>query len=467
VNHEATPRHLGEEYFRELGYGDPGSGNGRAPLTETPKKAPKQAERYGSGGASPVETAKAVDEHGRGDPVPLFAIAVQRGETATAVKWLRDLAEDQRCISESKRRDALARKAIVEAAAPGADLEQIVEELQDDMLNLDGADLTTFRAADILAAPEEANTDWRVEDVTATGEAGLLVADSGVGKSFALTDYAVAAARGDRTWLGRRLHGGRQRVLYLSAEGGIRGFRSRLQASVEERGPLPDDSVELWIPGDDSLDLLSPTDVARIEAKVVDGKFDILIADPLSDLSSGDESNDSYRAMWRLWRPMLNRTGVNSWTAHHARKPTMLSKAGSGHEIRGGTALKAGADAVLILEPDSNSDRLRLTFDKVRNAAAPPPALLERRPSGRIEYLADAPTKQSGPRVTSEELVDTLREHGREVSRGELADLLGVKERTLRNYLSRLPDDAPIRLRKDGPACFYQYAKVARWGDQN
>lgn len=328
-----------------------------------------------------------------------------------------------------------------------------------------GGCLRVHSASDLLKR-DPIEQRWLVDGALARGEIGLVAADSGLGKTWLVLDGAVALVRGDPTWLGRTLNGP-GRVLLLFAEGGEEGLRLRLAAITEERGAIPDgDGLAFWTPIDDTLDLLDSQDLARLEAAIVRGRYDLVIADPLADLSSGDEDNQAFRAISRGLRLVANRTGAALLLIHHVRKPTLLTQPGSGHEVRGGSALKAAVDALLILEAVPNDDtQLHLTFSKVRNAPAPPMALLERRESGRIEYIADAPTHSGGPKVSHGELMDILIEAGQAMSYADLAEVCRVTEKTVKRYLETLPDDAQIRRVKTGKTVYIQYAPMARWED--
>ena len=187
----------------------------------------------------------------------------------------------------------------------------------------------------------------------ARGYSSLTVAEPKAGKSLLALAEAVdmATGRGILTDDERKP----LRVLYYNAEDDQSTLRARALAVCRNYGIEQSELVgQLWlqsgvdwnkfylaegIDGDIREDVFGQ--ITRfIEANAID----VVIFDPLQDLSDAPETNEVFRKIGRRLRKMAAETGVSCGLIHHLRKtaisPTGGSIAPTINDMRGGSALR-------------------------------------------------------------------------------------------------------------------------------
>jgi len=178
--------------------------------------------------------------------------------------------------------------------------------------------------------------DWIVENVLVAGEATLLVADGGVGKSFFALALSLAVAGGDR-FVGNPVTRGR--VVYVDEE----GSPSLALQRMEQLGAT--------IPAKRNIDYLSfqGIDLVREPEKLIE---DCWQADPVLVVLDShakvarmaeENSNSEMSRVWDEGITKLARTvGCAVLVIHHTR--------GSDDSSRGATQIRNSADQVLTMK---------------------------------------------------------------------------------------------------------------------
>ena len=199
--------------------------------------------------------------------------------------------------------------------------------------------------ADLLHSPPP-KKNWLVQDMLMTGGFSILAARPKAGKSTLARSLGVAVARGDPTFLGRRLTPGT--VLYLA---------------LEDRGPMF--ARELKNHGLKSTDPFLPVldrpmaedPLAALAQTVAEQRPVLVVIDKMMDLIHDFDSSD-YSAVMQAVTPLVDIARHNDTHVlgvHHQRK-------GGGDEdlgdaLLGSTALYGIADHLLAVKVDGEGRR--------------------------------------------------------------------------------------------------------------
>jgi hypothetical protein len=209
-------------------------------------------------------------------------------------------------------------------------------------------------------------TPWLVEDLFVQGEATVLAADAGVGKSFLTMALALAVAGDDEKFLGRKLHN-HGTVIYVDEEQPQEVAVQRLEALGFDAEKHGDNLEYLWYPG---VDLLREPHLLLQEA--LDRDPVLVILESMSRVSLGVDEN-SNTEMSQLWRngiiPLARESGAAVVVTHHVPSDNMGKPRGAG-------SIKAAADEALALiegkrKDGSNTGHLFLYASKPRRELAP------------------------------------------------------------------------------------------------
>jgi hypothetical protein len=182
-----------------------------------------------------------------------------------------------------------------------------------------------------LSAPATA-PEYLWQDFIPEQQCGLLIGDSGVGKSLVYLALAVALANGEQRFLGRRLNPMRNgRVLIVDEENPEGEVRSRLR----KLGLRPDCQKNLRVISQRGVRLDENTD--KLFEDVESFNPDLTILDSLVRLHDQDENSASaYSSLFnRGIMPLSRQLGTAVWLLHHT---------GNNDKIRGSSDIKASAD---------------------------------------------------------------------------------------------------------------------------
>lgn len=176
------------------------------------------------------------------------------------------------------------------------------------------------------------DTDWVVEDLVVAGEATVLAADGGVGKSFLMQALALAVSGGEEKFLGLSIkkHGP---VIYVDEENSRALAHQRLRALGFDAKTHK--TLEyIWYAG---VDLLNEPEKLREEAEEIEPA--LVIVDSLSRVSIGAEenNNDDMTLLMKLGVvPIARETNAGVIVVHHTAK--------DGRGSRGAGAIRNAAD---------------------------------------------------------------------------------------------------------------------------
>lgn len=209
--------------------------------------------------------------------------------------------------------------------------------------------LPDFQPTGIIDFEAIPATEFIYKDFYARGYTSLTIAAPKVGKSQLALSEAMDLASGGKV-LGTTTE--RLKVLYFNAEDDQNVLHARYAATCitngidqEEFGnrlflesgiQWPDffliDQMERQI-------IINERVFAHLARQVEDKGFDVVVFDPLQDLSHSDESNEAFRMLGRRIRDFANDSGVSVHLIHHTRKVT-AGISPTIDDARGGSALR-------------------------------------------------------------------------------------------------------------------------------
>jgi hypothetical protein len=212
--------------------------------------------------------------------------------------------------------------------------------------------LRVLTAPEVMALPDPDVEGYLLGPLIYRGYRIVVGGHTGHGKTT-LTMHMVASAVKGEDFLDPHWHGkGGLRALVVDVEQGTKSVKRVLR----EVGLDGNTNVKyLRVP--DGLALDSDKDaIAFMEKTFVEGRYDIVLADPLYKLSRGDP-NDSQAAteLMRRFDDWRERYGFALLLPMHCRKPSARS-ALSPHDLFGSSAYQWGAEILLGLERPQTAD---------------------------------------------------------------------------------------------------------------
>lgn len=200
--------------------------------------------------------------------------------------------------------------------------------------------------------------DWLAKGYFMRGAVTLVAGAGSAGKSSLAKAWAVACA------LGVPFSGfkpmGRLRVLTFNVEDDLPEERRRLSATLREFGATPRDlEGNITIVGPSDVGTLVHRDpmtgkiqlsetMAALEALIVEFKPDVVMLDPLVELHTSEENdNTGLRLVIAAFRSLAQRYDISVVLFHHTRKGTTIP--GDPDAIRGAGAIVGAARMVFTL----------------------------------------------------------------------------------------------------------------------
>lgn len=232
-------------------------------------------------------------------------------------------------------------------------------------------------------------------DFYARGYTSVTLAAPKVGKSMLGLAEAVDMATGRGFLTGRPRD--KVRVVYYNAEDDQDTVDSRVAAILTLYG-IDQSEIEGWLFTHSGVDeaafyMVSGQDAVineqlfvAIERFCEEAQADVLIFDPLQDLSRSPETNEVFRALGQRLRLMASRTHVALGLIHHTRKVT-AGMTPSIDDGRGGSALRGTArfNRILISMTEDEAAKAGITNHRhfmrvgdVESNLAPPSAEVNR-----------------------------------------------------------------------------------------
>ncbi|TNH41291.1 AAA family ATPase [Paracoccus haeundaensis] len=212
-------------------------------------------------------------------------------------------------------------------------------------------------------------------DFYARGYTSLTVAQPKVGKSMLAKAEAVdmATGRGFLTGIRRAP----LRVLYYNAEDDLSVLESRIAALLcrykidqseiaETLFPVSGVDAESFFMVSGQEGTINEQLFVGLEKFIVEQKIDVLIFDPLQDLSRSPETNEVFRILGQRLRRLASVHQVALGLVHHTRKLAPGASA-SIDDARGGGALRGTARANRLLVPMSEDEGAKAGVENHRH----------------------------------------------------------------------------------------------------
>lgn len=193
---------------------------------------------------------------------------------------------------------------------------------------------------------------WLVRSLVRHGGTLLVGGEPKTGKSWILTEIALACATGSRAF-GEFETGRPIRVAYFFAEDLAPDVGAHLRALVAGRGAQPESvkGTALYVqPRGKFIDVLRDEDLAWLIASCRwHGGVDLLCIEPLRDIHSAEEDkSDGMAEVMRRLRMLGELLGATVAAAHHLTK-SADGKRGGGKALRGSGAIHGSLDSGIYL----------------------------------------------------------------------------------------------------------------------
>ena len=198
-----------------------------------------------------------------------------------------------------------------------------------------------------------------IRGVLRKGHKLLLSGSSKAGKSFLLMELCVALSEG-REWLGFRCR--KSRVLYVNLEidpsSAVKRFLNIYRAMGLE--PENDRNIFLWNLRGKACPI--GTMAEPLIERLLDGRFDAVILDPVYKVLNGDENSASEMSSFCNYLDhVCEKTGCAVICCHHHSKGDQTGKR---------VADRASGSGVFGRDPDAMLDLIELEPDKLQRRAA-------------------------------------------------------------------------------------------------
>jgi hypothetical protein len=209
---------------------------------------------------------------------------------------------------------------------------------------------------------ERQDLNWLIEHWLEQGTLAVLVGPEGSFKSFLAIDWGMAIAT-ESKWQGCRVSPGK--VLYIAGEGRT-GVIRRMRGWCDHYGEVADD-VFL---GRTSIELITPSDIARLENYLQGQTWALVIVDTLARNFGPGSENDAEAMSSAIANADRIRelTGAAVLVVHH----TPLEGREEGKlRPRGSSALSGAADAIVTCLYDKASKVITVSSTKQKDAPSP------------------------------------------------------------------------------------------------
>jgi hypothetical protein len=283
---------------------------------------------------------------------------------------------------------------------------------------------------------------WLIDGLVPGNGLSVLYGPSGAGKSFLALDWAMSVAAG-LPWFDHAI--APRIVVYIAAEGSG-GLLRRATAWWRERG-RPDVSRIRWLP--EAVNLLEPTQVerARRTLATLPERPGLVVVDTAARTMVGGDENAAKDVGRFIASVDALREADAALVVHHTGK--------DGGSERGSSALRGAAD--LMVKADRDGRRVKLTCDKLKEAAEWSPLTLQLEPTAGSCVLS-LTVEAATPDDLAQRVLAYIDEHGptsqndveRNV-RGRNADVrAAVKALELAGDVHRIRDGLEVRPGRTG-----------------
>ena len=240
------------------------------------------------------------------------------------------------------------------------------------------AELETFNLAALLRMEFSPEQEIIGEGILVREGGTILAAESGVGKTMLLLEWALDLAAG-RAILGRFSVSEPQRVLFIQQENALYQMKARL-AAMRQAKPSPSALPLFFHRPMEMLCLTRPRDWEAIRRAIGKHNATVLILDPLICFHTAAENdNSAMRRVLDRVTVLCRQTHCSAIISHHFGKPREGME-DVGHRSRGASAIRDWTDTLITLSPKKADPFpiLRVDFPKVRNGKPIRSLLIER-----------------------------------------------------------------------------------------
>jgi len=254
----------------------------------------------------------------------------------------------------------------------GAGQEQFVELSQNEKAAIPAAIFNWWTPIDLAEIPAP---EFIYSDFYARGYTSLTVAAPKVGKSMLGLAEAIDAATGRGFLTG--VERDPMRVVYYNAEDDQNAINGRVSALLTEYGIDQSEIVGQLaaVSGVDKDDffmvsgqegVINEALFVSLEKFCEEQRADLLIFDPLQDLSRSPETNEVFRLLGQRLRRMASQCGVGLGLIHHTRK-VAAGVTPSIDDARGGGAIRGTARFNRILVAMTEDEGLKAGVENHRH----------------------------------------------------------------------------------------------------
>lgn len=397
------------------------------------------------------------------DPITIADFAKQNGIEEIEVSYLSNLMDmiltagnigyyADILTTLSRKRDLIQAGQKLEMLGRDSDmsLEQALADAEKMLgrLTIDSKAIVARPLKELLDVESEPQV---IKGLLPRGGGLILAAESGMGKSLILLDWAFSLATGEKIW-GRFEILGPLNILILQTENSFSILQERLKAMAHQSA-IPEN---IFICGENE-DLKIADErgcprhgtVSRIISAIRLAKAGIVMWDPLISFHTTDENDNSkMRAVLEVISYINKKAGASAIIAHHFGKGWSTDE---GQRTRGASAIKDWADTLVTLGQVRNSTNLfRMSFRKIRSGVPLEDITLKRGEDFRHEIVDLAAALCPPGRV-----VEILRDLGGEVQMKkalleEIEKVMGCCRRTAQDSVEEALRLGVIREKRNG-----------------
>jgi hypothetical protein len=289
------------------------------------------------------------------------------------------------------------------------------------------------KSAAAFLAETIADPRWLAVDILPERAIGFIGGAPKVMKSWLALDLAMAVATGS-LFCGRFLCPAPRSVLVYQLESARAAYQRRVRTIATRYGGAPEN---LYVVSNEPVLFEDPVGIGRMEVTLGELRPDLLIIDPLAAMTTGDEN--SAQEMGRIVRQLRawrDAYGCAIAVVHHTNKAAGgAEKMRSGLKLRGSSVFFAATEWALWVErPDDSAPRLEVRVEQKESEPRRPFAVEFLENGAQLVVVADEISVQ----VKDDEIVDAIVARKRSATAQELANDLGMSERTVRDRMALL-----------------------------
>ena len=365
-------------------------------------------------------------------------------ETESAVHYEREIRQ----LSTKRKICALASKAISQAKDMASDPEQVAAQLETDLASLqfEQEKLESYTALE-LSKMEIEPVKWFIPDFLPSGLT-ILAGPPKIGKSFFCWNMALAVATGGIAFSSVIIPD-QYNVSYLSLEDPPALLKDRLSMMSDETEVMPSN---LHIINDMQGKKLDAVGLKILDQHLNETASELLIVDTWMHVSpdmnmKGTAYDIDYNALIPIQR-FAQQRNMGIVLVTHTRKAADIDNVFN--QIQGSVGMQAACDTLMMLSHDSGSKTLHLSGRRIESNQ------FAFTIDDGIWKLEGSAEEYHGSELRRE-IIAHLKEAGAYgLSAGDIADLTGKKDSSIRQTLRRMVKEDEIDQPKKRGDYFYK-----------